>query len=227
MRVDVTVQVCAHDRAGACGGEGSRERSEIEAEVEQEQGHPFKSSPQRLCPTFLSICFTGAQRRGKEGMKDEGWAKVLKQIQDVGGRGRSILLIENITKIASVWQVRSAAEEQRRRCLFVHYYYYYDYALRRTGGKQPLWQHKQMDGHSHIRSHSLKKKKSSPLAKSMTSNLCAQLGGQPINNSLLSKSVYLLPHKALPRFLFVFSPADLYCGILANTGIGKPHLSER
>lgn len=55
-----------------CVAGRDRETREIETEVEQEQGHPFKSSLQRLCPTFLSICFMGAQRRDKKGLKDEG-----------------------------------------------------------------------------------------------------------------------------------------------------------
>lgn len=90
VRVNVTLQAL-RARYSVRVAVRDRERSEIETEVEQEQGHPFKSSLQRLCPTFLSICFMGAQRRGKEGMKDEGWAKVLKQIQMWAGRGRSIL----------------------------------------------------------------------------------------------------------------------------------------
>lgn len=102
----------------------------------------------------------------------------------------------------------------------------------RNCGKQPLCQNKQMDGHSHIHSHSLKKSSpldNSALAKSMTSNLCAQLGGQPINNSLLSKICLPDFHRRLCCvFFFVFFSADLYCGILANTApaIGKPHLSN-
>lgn len=47
--------------------------------MEWRQGHPFKSSPQRCCPTFLSIGLKGAEET-EEGMKDEGCVKVLKKI---------------------------------------------------------------------------------------------------------------------------------------------------
>lgn len=71
---------CVYAIVCMCDREGSRERRGIETEVEQEQGHPFKRSPQGLCPTLLFICFMGAQPEEIEGMKDEDWAKVLKQI---------------------------------------------------------------------------------------------------------------------------------------------------
>lgn len=69
LRVNVTMQVCVCNSLYVL--QEGVERREIETEVEQEQGHPFKSSLQRLCPKFLFILFHGSTKEEKEGMRDE------------------------------------------------------------------------------------------------------------------------------------------------------------
>lgn len=80
-----------------CDMEGSREER-IETEVEQEQGHPFKSSLQRLCPTFLFVSWEHRGRGGKKRDEERGMGQGIKTDSDVGGRGRSILPLKTSPK---------------------------------------------------------------------------------------------------------------------------------
>lgn len=94
--------------------------------------------------------------------------------------------IENITKTASVWKVKSAAVKQKRHCFITACY-----VLRRNEVNSHF-----QNGYDSVCLYSdapysspFIKKKNTPLnnrvAKSMTSCLCAQVGEQPINNFLL------------------------------------------
>lgn len=87
----------AHAEACMCDMKGSREER-IETEVEQEQGHPFKSSLQRLCPTFLFVSWEHRGRGGKKRDEERGMGQGIKTDSDVGGRGRSILPLKTSPK---------------------------------------------------------------------------------------------------------------------------------
>lgn len=139
---------CVHVTARVCDGEGSREEREIETEVEQEQGHPFKNSLQRLCPTFPLYLFHGSTEEEKEGMKDERWAKVLKQIQMWAGEDA----------VSSHWKYhRNSISLASGVCCRGTEKAASYHTLLQNCGKQPLCQNKQMDNHSHIHSDSFKK----------------------------------------------------------------------